>query len=67
MVREHRIAGTDPSEGDANALADDEPCALRRAADAAGAPAESQTLPSALVVRASCGCEMPLTTREVVQ
>ena len=33
----------------------------------AGAPAESQTLPSELVVRASCGCEMPLTTREVVQ
>jgi DNA-binding LacI/PurR family transcriptional regulator len=33
----------------------------------AGAPVESQTLQSELVVRASCGCEPPLITREAVQ
>ena len=32
-----------------------------------GAPVESRTLQCELVVRASCGCETPLTTREVVQ
>jgi DNA-binding LacI/PurR family transcriptional regulator len=46
---------------------------LRRTAAAlltqrvAGALVESQTLQCELVVRASCGCETPLTTREVVQ
>ena len=33
----------------------------------AGVPVESRTLQCELVVRASCGCETPLTTREVVQ
>jgi len=33
----------------------------------AGEPAESQTLASVEVIRASCGCEMSPTTRDVVQ
>ena len=37
---------------------------VQRVADA---PAASQTLPSELVVRASCGCHAPLNPREVVQ